>query len=106
MVLEAIRESGMKLKRSKCVWGKSYVEFLGHKIGNGTLAVPEQRVTAMKDFQSKKDLRASLALLVIIGGLFQTLQIGHQYYLLIHPPRHQGKSFGQRRWWMPFINCV
>ncbi len=91
MVLEAIRESGMKLKRSKCVWGKSYVEFLGHKIGNGTLAVPEQRVTAMKDFQSKKDLRAFLG------------SIG--YYRRFIPNFTSSKAPGQVIWSMEMVDA-
>jgi len=62
-VLIALRMAGLKSKKSKCQWGLKYVEYLGHKIGNGQMAVPEHRITAMKEFiqpKSKKDLRAFL----------------------------------------------
>ncbi len=39
-VLEAIRRSSLRLRKDKCVWGKRQVEFLGHVVGNGVLAVP------------------------------------------------------------------
>ncbi len=62
-LLIALRKAGLKGKKSKCQWGLKYVEYLGHKIGNGQMAVPEHRITAMKEFvqpKSKKDLRAFL----------------------------------------------
>lgn len=58
-VLVAIREAGLKLKKEKCVWGKSKVEYLGHLIGGGQLAVPEHRISVMANFVkpvTKKDL--------------------------------------------------
>ncbi len=49
-VLEAIQRSGLRLRKDKCVWGKRQVEFLGHVVGNGVLAIPGHRVEAMKNF--------------------------------------------------------
>ncbi len=62
-VLTALRQAELKVKRSKCQWGLKHVEYLGHKIGNGQLAVPDHRITAMANYimpKSKKDMRAFL----------------------------------------------
>ncbi len=62
-VLCALREAGLTAKRKKCEWGLRHVEYLGHKIGNGQLAVPAHRIAAMRDYRkpkTKKDMRAFL----------------------------------------------
>ena len=41
-VLDALRRGGLTVKRSKCEFERSTLEYLGHQIGNGTLAVPRQ----------------------------------------------------------------
>ncbi len=54
-VQKVLIKAGLKGKKSKCL--------SGHKIGNGQMAVPKYRITAMKEFvqpKSKKDLRAFL----------------------------------------------
>ena len=62
-VLEALRKGGMTVKRAKCEFGRSTLEYLGHQIGNGTLAVPRHRATAMNEFKlprTKRQLRSFL----------------------------------------------
>ena len=46
-VFECFRQAGLTAKSSKCSFGKSYMEYLGHTTGSGTLAVPKQRITAL-----------------------------------------------------------
>ena len=48
-VLGALGESGLTVKMNKCVFGKTQLEYLGHLIGNGVLAVPKHRATAVWD---------------------------------------------------------
>ena len=63
LVLEKLRKYGMTIKRSKCEFGKVKVEYLGHVIGGGELAVPAHRAAAMADYirpVSKKQLRSFL----------------------------------------------
>ena len=50
-VFECFRQAGLTAKSSKCSFGKSFVEYLGHTIGSGTLAVPEQRITALANYK-------------------------------------------------------
>ena len=62
-VLEELRKHGMTVKGSKCEFGKSKLEYLGHVIGGGELAVPAHRAAAMAAYimpRTKKQLRSFL----------------------------------------------
>ena len=62
-VFEALRENGLTVNEEKCAFGKGQMEYLGHLIGKGQVAVPEHRVTAMAEYRrpkTKKDMRAFL----------------------------------------------
>ena len=48
-VLEALRVAGLTAKGSKCAFGRRKLEFLGHVIGDGVVAVLEVRVQAIRD---------------------------------------------------------
>ena len=39
-VFEALQQHGLTVKEAKCAFGRSQIEYLGHVIGNGVLAVP------------------------------------------------------------------
>ena len=56
-VLAVLRKHGLTAKPSKCTWGRSYVEYLGHIVRSGIVAVPRMRVTAMAEFQQPVRLR-------------------------------------------------
>lgn len=56
----------MTCRRSKCVFGKVRLEFLGHVVGGGVINVPEARVTAIRKHprpKTRKQLRAFLGLI-------------------------------------------
>ena len=62
-VLLALRKNGLTAKLGKCAFGKKKLEYLGHLIGGGEMAVPEHRATAMAEFvlpRTKRQLRAFL----------------------------------------------
>ena len=62
-VLVALRQYGLTVNRQKCEFGKEQIEYLGHFIGRGQLAVPEHRASAMAEFrlpETKKQLRSFL----------------------------------------------
>ena len=62
-VLGALKRNGLTIKEDKCEFGKTHLEYLGHEIGGGELAVPEHRATAMNEFRlpkTKKQLRSFL----------------------------------------------
>ena len=49
-ILEVLKRHGLTAKPSKCVWGARTLEYLGHIVGDGKVAVPEARVQAIRDF--------------------------------------------------------
>ncbi len=62
-VIECLGKAGLRIKRRKCEFGRRYLEYLGHQVGCGMVAVPEARVRAMADFRrpvTKKQLRSFL----------------------------------------------
>ena len=61
-VLDRLRQAGLTAKPTKCSWGKEVVEYLGHKIGRGRVAVPEDRVEAVRNYKQPRTMRALLGL--------------------------------------------
>ena len=62
-VLECFRKFGLTVKEAKCEWGKVKLEYLGHVIGGGEMAVPAHRAAAMANYiqpRTKKQLRSFL----------------------------------------------
>ena len=62
-VFEALKQHGLTVKLGKCEFGRSKVEYSGHVIGDGELAVPSHRAAAMAEFlrpKTKKQLRSFL----------------------------------------------
>ena len=54
---------GLTVKSSKCVFGKQHIEYLGHLVGSGRLAVPQYRVEALAGYikpKTAKDMRSFL----------------------------------------------
>ena len=76
MVVQALSEHGLTLKSEKCVFGKTHLEYLGHWIGCGTVAVPEHRATAMAEYirpRTRKQLRAFLGAISYYRRFVQNL---------------------------------
>lgn len=64
-VLVKIKEAGLTVKKSKCSWGKSQIEYLGHRIGKGVLEIPQARVSALLEYRrpvTQKDVRSFLGM--------------------------------------------
>ena len=87
-VLRALKGHGLTV--AKCEFGKSQVEYLGHLIGNGELAVPSHRAAAMTKFlqpRTKKQLRSFLGAAsyyrCFIRGFANYSSLPHQSLLLV-----------------------
>ena len=55
--------NGLTIKLDKCQFGMTKLEYLGHLIGGGQVAVPRHRATAMENFRqprTRKDMRSFL----------------------------------------------
>jgi len=62
-VLERLSEAGLTANPKKCCWGGQSIEFLGHQVGGGMMALPEHRVEALSNYTkptTKRGLRAFL----------------------------------------------
>jgi len=61
--LSTLEQAGLTPNPSKCVWGGRKIEFLGHQVGGGKMALPAHRAEAFKSYTrptSKKGLRSFL----------------------------------------------
>ena len=73
-VLDALRQYGLTIKEAKCEWGRVKLEYLGHVIGGGELAVPAHRAAAMAEYkqpQTKRQLRSFLGAASYYRQFFQ-----------------------------------
>ncbi|KAF8658447.1 hypothetical protein HU200_058898 [Digitaria exilis] len=64
-VLTALRENGLVLKQSKCLFGEQRVQYLGHVIANGIVAMDADKIAAVQAWPvpcSVKALRGFLGL--------------------------------------------
>ena len=62
-VLKRLKDAGLTANQSKCDWGKSEIEYLGHVVGSGKTSVPQVRVADLRNFKrpgTKKQLRSFL----------------------------------------------
>ena len=58
LVLARLAKAGLTAKIVKCEWAKSNLEYLGHRIGEGRIAIPEDRVTAIAMYVKAAALHA------------------------------------------------
>ena len=64
-VLSRLRDAGLTANASKCQWGQTCCEFLGHWVGMGKVSPADLKVKAVRDFkmpQTKKAVRQFLGL--------------------------------------------
>ena len=62
-VLGKLRTAGLTANPTKCKWGGTRMEFLGHLVGEGTMSIPQHRVEALASYtrpMTKKGLRTFL----------------------------------------------
>ena len=64
-VLDRLRKAGLTANVSKCQWGQTRCEFLGHVVGEGRVSPADLKVQAVRAFpqpQTKKQVRQFLGL--------------------------------------------
>ena len=62
-VLKRLKGAGLTANPAKCNWGGTTMEFLGHRVGNGCMSIPEKRVEALAKYTrltTKRGLRSFL----------------------------------------------
>ena len=64
-IFAALAQAGLTIKVRKCQFGKTSLNYLGHQVGSGKLALSEARVADLAEYKrpkSKKDLKSFLGL--------------------------------------------
>ena len=76
LVVEKLRQAGLRAKPSKCCWGIAFLSYLGHVAGKGKVSVPECKVKSIREFVKpviKKDLHPFLVLLGTTGNSCESI---------------------------------
>jgi hypothetical protein len=68
-IFTRLRAYNVKLKMSKCEFGKSEIEYLGHKIGYNTVKPCKEHITAVLDFPQPKTVKQLRRFLGLSGYL-------------------------------------
>ncbi len=99
-----LQEAGLTCKRSKCVFGKRMLEFLGHVIGDGSMRVPEARIKAMAEHPVPKTRKQLRAFLGLIGYYRRFVRGFHRWSSLL--TSHTAKtSPGEVVWTSPMLEA-
>ena len=64
-ILGRLKEAGLTANLSKCAWGQTHCEFLGHLVGEGMVSPADLKVQAVRQFaqpKTKKNVRQFLGL--------------------------------------------
>ncbi len=99
-----LKEAGLTCKRSKCVFGKRKLEFLGHVIGDGSMKVPEARIKAIAEHPVPKTRKQLRAFLGLIGYYRRFVRGFHRWSSLL--TSHTAKtSPGEVLWTSPMLEA-
>ena len=79
-----IRESGLKLLKSKCIFGVQSITFLGHKLSSTGISPDPQKVNAISEMPkptSKMDLQRFLGMEAYLQNLYQIYWIKQKNFV-------------------------
>lgn len=94
-VLKTIRESGLKLNKDKCHFGKSDIQYFGHVVGKEGIRPDTNKVTAITELPSPKnltELRQVLGMINYLGKFVPALSS------ILHPMTELLKSDTEWIW--------
>ncbi len=103
-VLLALRKAGLTAKPFKCERGKSHLDYLGHRVGSGQVAVPESRVEAIESYRqpvTRRDLRAFIG----TAGYYRRFIRDFAKFHAILSPSTSGKAPGTVQWTPEMLNA-
>ena len=86
--LKKIAEAGLKLNKSKCEFGKSKIDFVGHTISERGLEPNKEKIKAIVEMEAPKDvpeLRRFLGMVGFLGRFIPSLStVLHPLNTLLH----------------------
>lgn len=80
--LLCIKQAGVTIKPSKCVFGKVTMQFLGHRLGEGKVHPQSAKVEVIQNYKkprTKKDFRVFIGLLAFCASLPVVSQLNGCY---------------------------
>lgn len=67
LVFQRLRDNHLYVKRSKCAFAQSKIEYLGHVISSQGVAADENKIIAMQQWPSPKNLKSLRGFLGLTG---------------------------------------
>ena len=65
IVFDKLREAGLSVKETKCIFGEATCVYLGYVVGSGTVKPMQGKVSAIKEFgrpRTKREVRSFLSM--------------------------------------------
>ncbi len=84
-LFEVLETEGLTCRRSKCVFGRVKLEFLGHIVGDGVINVPEARVRAIRVHPRPKSRKQLRAFLGMVGYYRRFIKDFHRWSSVLTP---------------------
>jgi len=81
-VFLALRQHGLVLKRSKCSFGEQRVQYLGHVIANGVVAMDTDKISAVQAWPLPRSIKALRGFLGLTGYYRRFI---HNYGVIASP---------------------
>ncbi len=103
-LFEVLRQAGLTCKKAKCSFGKRSLEFLGHKIGDGEICVPEARVEAIRNHPLPKTRKQLRSFLGLVGFYRRFIRGFHEWSSILTPHTSTAKS-GRVSWTKPMLDA-
>lgn len=67
IVLQRLSRAGLRLRLKKCEFGKTYIKYLGHRIGDGIVEPLREKVRALGEIPAPKNVSQVRQLLGLVG---------------------------------------
>ena len=84
-VLTRLRTSRLTANLTKCKWGGTRMEFQGHLVGEGTMAIPQHRVEALAGYTRPTTQKGLRAFLGAIGFYRRYVQLLAEHTAVVSP---------------------
>ncbi len=84
-LFEVLETEGLTCRRSKCVFGRVKLEFLGHIVGDGVINVPEARVRAIREHPRPKSSKQLRVFLGTVGYYRRFIKDFHRWTSVLTP---------------------
>lgn len=104
LVLQALCGKGLTIKPSKCVWSAQKLDYLGFRVGQGEISIPEARVEAIKQLPRPVMVKQLRSFLGTLGFYRQFVPNFANYSKVLTAALKRGKP--KKIQWTPDMTSV